>query len=212
MNRRAFVTSTVAVALGRLLRAQQCALIAPGVVGCRTEISINQVYLAATLQQCPEWCWAASTEAIFKFFGHKIDQKAIVTATYGQVACIGAQKPIQIAQALSRKWTDDNGNDFRLRITAAYDPLSGVNAINNSIIVNEINNGRPLIYCNTHHCMVICGVDYRPSLTGPLIDAVGVMDPWPLSPTLHNLSQPELIPMHLGGQMMFLASVNVADA
>lgn len=200
------------LAIGRLLRAQQCGLIAPGVVGCKTAISIEEISLAATLQQCPEWCWAASTASIFKFFDHEIDQKAIVAATYGQVACVAALRPIQIAQALSRRWTDDDGNNFRLGITAAYDPLSGVNAINNSIIVNEINNGRPLIYCNTHHCMVICAVDYRPSPAGPLIDAVGVMDPWPLSPRLHNLSPPEMIPMHLGGQMMFLASVNVADA
>jgi hypothetical protein len=150
--------------------------------------------------------------AIFKFFGHEIDQKAVVMAAYGQIACMPALKPIQIAQALSRKWTDDNGDDFQLRITAAYDPLSGVNAIDNAIIVNEIDNGRPLIYCNTHHCMVICGVNYRPSPVGPLIDAVAVMDPWPLSPRLHNLSPPEMTPMHLGGQMMFLASVNVADA
>ena len=187
-------------------------MIAPSVVGCQTAISIERVSLAATLQQCPEWCWAASTAAIFKFFGHEIDQKAVVIATYGQVACMPALRPIQIAQALSRQWTDNDGDDFQLRITAAYDPQSGISAINNAIIVNEINNGRPLIYCNTHHCMVICGVTYRPSPAGPLIDAVGVMDPWPFAPRIHNLSPPEMIPRHIGGQMMFLASVDVADS
>ena len=102
----------------------------------------------------------------------------------------------QIASDLSSPWTDD----FESTLTAAYDFQAGVLAINNAIIVNELLEGRPLLYCNTHHAMVICGVDYRPSPIGPLIDGLAVMDPWPAAPRLHPLSRPELFPAHRGGQ------------
>src|SRR5579875_142136 len=200
MDRRAFGISAVCFGVVSALKAQQCAMIAPGVAGCRVSIALPQVALAATLQHCPEWCWAASTSAMFKFFGHDVAQEDIVKAAYGQIACMPALRPIQIAQALSRKWTDSDGDDFRLRITAAYDPSSNLLAINNAIVVNEVASGRPLIYCNTHHCMVICSVDYRPTQMGPVIDGITVVDPWPYSPTIHALSAAEMRPIHLGGQ------------
>lgn len=211
MDRRKFAISAVLSGISCFLSAERCATIAPGVVGCRSEIDIDQVELAATLQHCPMWCWAASISAVFKFFDHDVDQEDIVRGTYGQLGCLPALRPIQIAQALSKSWTDNDGDRFRLRITSAYDPYSGINATNNAIIVNELNHNRPLIYCNTHHAMVVSAVDYRPTPMGPMIDGVGVIDPWPDSPRLHPLSRPEIVPVHLGGQMTFLASVNVVD-
>ncbi|MBT9329833.1 hypothetical protein D0Y96_002185 [Acidipila sp. 4G-K13] len=167
--------------------------------------------LAATLQQCPEWCWAASISMVFKFFGHPLDQKTIVARKYHSLVCMSALSASQIASDLSDSWTDDNGDDFSSELTAAYDFRAGVLAIDNAIIVNELLNGRPLLYCNTQHAMVVCAADYRPGPVEPAIDGIAVMDPWPYSPRIHPLSPPEMIPAHMGGQMTFLASVDITD-
>jgi hypothetical protein len=212
MDRRKFIAVSLAAGFNRMLDAQQCALIAPGVVGCRAEINFPSVVLASTLQQCPEWCWAASISMVFKFFGHPLDQKKIVMQKYKQLVCMPALTSAQIASDLSDTWTDDDGDDFSSTLTAAYDFHAGVLAINNAVIINELINQRPLLYCNTQHAMVIVAADYRPSPAGPLIDGIAVMDPWPSSPRVHPLSRAELIPAHQGGQMTFLAAVSVSDS
>jgi hypothetical protein len=209
MNRREFLAMSVVGSLGYAAHAQQCQMIAPGVQGCRAQIALPSVLLAATLQGCPEWCWAASVSTVFKFFGHPLDQQTIVMQKYGQVVCMPALTSSQIAQDLSDTWTDQNGTQFTSSLTAAYDAQAGVLAINNAIIINELLHQRPLLYCNTHHAMVITAADYRPNPAGPSIDGIGVVDPWPPSPRLHPLSPPELIPAHLGGQMTFLAAIRV---
>jgi hypothetical protein len=211
MNRRVFLSGSIAAALHQVLRGQQCAPIPPGVIGCRAKIDFPNVVLASTLQQCPQWCWAASISMVFKFFQHPLDQKKIVLRKYGQVVCMPARTAEQIAEDLNDEWVDDRGKPFTSTLTAAYDFQAGVLAINNAIIINELINQRPLLYCNTHHAMVICAADYRPSPAGPLIDAVAVMDPWPWAPRIHPLSRPELLPAHTGGQMTFLASVRITD-
>lgn len=212
MNRRAFLGTSFSAAMlaaSRLSRAQNCSFVAPGVSGCEVKLSFPSVMLAATLQQCPEWCWAASISMVFKFFGHPVDQKSIVKQTYGALVCRTSANQ-EIGSDLSRSWTDDNGDSFTSSVTAAYDVDAGIVAIDNAIIVNELLNQRPLLYCNSHHAMVVCAVDYRPSLAGPVIDAVYVMDPWPPAQRVHALSQAERYPAHVGGDMHFLASLSVA--
>lgn len=219
MRRRDFLAVSAAYGVHRLLPdnpreihadgLNQCGLIAPGVVGCRVQLPFPSVMLADTLQQCPEWCWAASISMVFKFFGHPLDQKEIVMQQYQQVVCMPALTSTQIASDLSRSWQDDKGVDFTSQLTAAYDAQAGVFAIDNAIVVNELTNRRPLLYCNTHHAMVVCGVSYRPGPAGPIIDRVDVMDPWPSSPRIHPLSPLEMVPAHMQGQMMFLAAVAV---
>ncbi len=160
-------------------------------------------------QECPEWCWAASTAMIFAAHGHRTDQKKIVAKVFGGLACKPAGTPLAIAQALSAPWVDDSGQSFQASISAAYDPTDGIMAISNNFIINELANDRPVLYCNTHHAMVIVDFNYVMSPMGPAPQQVGVLDPWPGSPDYHPLSQPEMygINMAPGGQMTFLAAV-----
>lgn len=144
---------------------------------------------------------------IFSFYGHPVDQKRIVTSMFGNLVCAGANTTV-IGTALSGHWVDDHGTPFQSRVVAAFDPANGINAINNAIIVNELLNNRPMLYCNTHHAMVNVGVDFIPTPAGPNVVNVGVADPWPLSPSFHPLSCPEIIPVP-AGQMTFLATVRV---
>jgi len=214
MNRRSMIVSTTAFIGANYLHAQ-CGI--PSSVGtiCRAQLSLPQIMLDAQVQQCPEWCWAASAAMIFTFHGHPIDQKQIVLRTYHQLACWPAMSNANMASALSGDYIDNMGNNFTAKITAAFDAQLGFSNIDNSIVVNELNNGRPLIICNTHHAMVLSLVDYQPmpAPNPPRVLVGGVIDPWPYSPRVHNLSYPEIVPLGLPispgivGQMMFLASV-----
>ena len=161
-------------------------------------------------QECPEWCWAASTAMIFAAYGHPIDQKEIVKKVFKNLACRPAGTSSTIASALSDEWTDNYGKKFQSTIIAAYDAQNNIHAINNAIIANELSNNHPLLYCNTHHAMVNVSVDFISTPWGPTnVSSVGVLDPWPQSPPYHVLSAAEMRPVNLGGQMMFLASVRV---
>jgi hypothetical protein len=215
MNRRKFVSNAALAGFGQIARAQLPYLPPPPQTA---QIAFPQVALAAEIQQCPEWCWAASLSAVFRFFGKTVDQRTIVMRKYGQLVCAPSQTAAQIAAFLNTQWIDEaTGRPFMCRLTAAFDAMAGVGAINNGIIVNELASQRPVIYCNLSHCMVIVGVTYLPTIPFPSIQNAMVMDPWPLSPRLHPLSPPEMFPAQFGplgyiggGQMSFLGTVLVS--
>lgn len=169
--------------------------------------SINPQLFAQNFhsQQLPEWCWAASISNIFAFYGHPLQQPTVVQAVYHTVANLPAISARMIATQVNRPWRDDNGRPFQAHLTAAYDAQAGVAAINNMYIVNELAHGRPLLMCNTHHCMVVTAVDYTPLQ----VVQVWVFDPWPLSPTVHALPPIEAIPANLGGQLTFVGAIAV---
>ena len=147
---------------------------------------------------------------VFGFFGHDISQEEIVRQAYGGIVCMPGST-LTIAKGLSRVWTDSGGSGFRSRIVAAFDPANGVNAINNNIIAQELAHDHPLLYCNTHHAMVLTAVTYFPTQPVVNIQGMGVVDPWPASPRLHNLTPAECIAAPIGGQMTFLATIRVED-
>lgn len=161
-------------------------------------------------QECPQWCWAASIAMILTRLGHPMDQKVIVSSTFGGLVCMGAPNTLTIAADLSRPWTDLNGVSFVSRVTAAYDPANGIANLNNRMIIDELSNDRPLLYCNQHHAMVLVVADYLDTPSGPNMLGGAVLDPWPLSPEWHYLSAREFTPIQWGGEMTFLAAVDVA--
>jgi hypothetical protein len=147
---------------------------------------------------------------IFSSFGHPIDQKKIVVANFSSLQCAPAGSTLRMALNLSGSWVDDNGVPFQSTVTTAYDPANNVNSNNNVILVNELLNNRPLLYANRTHAMVVVSFDYIDGPAGPGPLAVGVLDPWPYSPDFHLLNPREMIPVTSGGDMTFLASVDVS--
>ena len=211
MRRRAFLYGTVATA-------------ALAQIGCMSpnppnpvpasnvktaSVNMTQLYQSIMQQQCEAWCWAASISMIFHFYGHPLMQAEIVAATFGAVICVPSGNTTNIAADLSRTYIDDQGVLFNSSLTAAYDFFWGINTFDNQLIVNTLNSNNPLLYCNTHHAMVVYSVDYIPTAGEPNIVAVNVVDPWPFSQPTHPLSAAEMVPANLGGEMTFLASVRV---
>ena len=162
-------------------------------------------------QECPEWCWAASSAMIFAAHGHRIDQKKVVERVFHLDVCRPAPATSVIGEVLSGVWQDDSDRVFKSTVVAAYDPSNGIMNIDNTFIMGELAANRPLLYANTHHAMVVTAMDYMATPSGIYPQAVGVLDPWPYNHPFHPLDATEMRPSHAGGQMMFLASVNVAD-
>jgi len=162
-------------------------------------------------QDCQEWCWAASASMIFAMHGHPVAQERIVMAAYGRLVCASANTTT-ILRVLNSNWQDDNGVRFQPVVTAAYDVMNRVNRINNTIIAGELAANRPMLYCNTHHAMVVTDMEFFDTPYGPDVRRVDVLDPWPYSQDMHPLSPPEMAPAHMGGQMTFLAAVQVTSA
>lgn len=208
MNRRSFLLAATSLAISPLAHASQQVIGPAGPMGIPTRAWVARPDIVR--QQCPEWCWAASASMIFAAHGHPVDQKKIVASVFGGLACAPAGKTLTMGQVLSSSWVDDSGAAFQSTVNAAYDPMDDIVAINNAVIADELRQNKPLLYANTHHAMVVCEADFFATPMGPNVQRVGVLDPWPYSPSFHFLSPAEMVPMHLGGQMTFLASVDIA--
>jgi hypothetical protein len=198
------------------------AAIAGGISGCipnpgpagsnisTAQVNIQQLAQVVTQQQCEEWCWAACMSMLFDFYGHPLSQPEIVLATYGKVVCLPAGSTTTIGRDLSRNYIDDRGILFGSRVISAYDVFNGINTFTNQTIVDALNSNNPLLYCNTHHAMILYSVSYVPTPTGPNIQLVQVIDPWPFNPRSHALTASEMVRADLGGEMTFLAEVHVS--
>jgi len=158
-------------------------------------------------QQCPLWCWAASAAMIFGSHDHPIDQMVIVQRVFGGLVCAPSGNTTNITAILNVPWIDARGEAFRPHITAGYDVFNGILAINNTIIISELADDRPLLYCNQSHAMVLVACDFVATPVGPRILAAGVLDPMPGVPDFHALSPGELVPAHLGGALTYVAAV-----
>ena len=146
---------------------------------------------------------------IFAMYEHPTDQLQIVTKAFGQSKCEPATGLV-MQKVLSGTWNDKRGNEFGSRVTARYDPASGVMSINHALIVELLTDNKPVLYANTHHAMVIVSADYVEGPSGPNVVSIGVLDPWPANPGYRPLTPAEMVPVHQGGQMAFLASVEIA--
>jgi nuclear transport factor 2 (NTF2) superfamily protein len=173
----------------------------------RAEVDASSFAKTYKPQEMSQWCWAASISNIFAFYDHPVEQEKIVQQVYGRTVNLPAFSGSVIARQVNRVWTDDNGKRFRAKLTAAYDFDARIFAINNNFMINELRHGRPFLFGNTSHCMVVTAIDFSPVR---VVD-VGVFDPWPTSRGTRRLSAAEMMPMNQGGQMRFLATLTVTD-
>lgn len=177
---------------------------------CEVGVSLPEMIETYQSQQASQWCWAASIAMIFRHYDYDVSQTTIVRTLYGTLTNLPAFTTAQIAQLLSRDWTDDNGRRFRCRVRAAYDVFFGITGITNSYIVRELRAERPLLYCNRSHAMVLTAVAFIQTPMGPQIVNVGFADPYP-GMGIRGPRGGEAYPAHAGGEMTFLASPSVTN-
>ena len=211
MNRRQLLTGLTIAVTGLPLKVfayQQCN---PAGV-CEVGISMQRLHQTYADQEMSQWCWAASIQMIFSYYGYYVSQEEIVFRAYGTIDNIPALSGAVISQALTRRWIDQNGNRFDVRLLAAYDADAGVNAINNQLILQSLAEERPLVFGNISHAMVLTAAAFQSTPMGPQIFNLGFMDPWPGN-GIRGLNDPlELRPMHLGGHIRYLALPIITSA
>ena len=136
------------------------------------------------------WCWVASAQAIFEFYGHDVDQTQIVTQVLGSPVVTTANAPIMLSM-LNNTYTDRAGKLFSTRTPQIWDAFSwlsanpffmqrlGAKPLDNTGIRNALAAGRPLLIGTSHHAMVLVGMAYRQ--VGPRIlpQQALVLDPAP---------------------------------
>lgn len=196
------------------LRGLAALIAAPSAVAAEAQLGgqLRRAYVRQPQlirQSCPMWCWAASIAMIFAAHGFRVRQERIVEETFGARVCAPSGPTINIARALTRVWEDDRGGRFRSKISAAYDVFFGVNSLDNEFMIDELSNDKPLLVCNRSHAMVLVSVDYIDSPTGVRVHRVGVLDPYPATSGYRLLSPSEATVVQQGGEMTFLAAVDV---
>jgi hypothetical protein len=180
MNRRQFLTTTVAATVAGLSSGSAQALLTctpfmpPGVQQCDAGINsevANVVAAAVNGQHLTQWCWAASIEAVFRYYGFNISQEEIVRQTWGTIVNLPGQ-PWQILANLNRPWVDANGRQFVVSgDTYSANPMTAA---------QDLAHNMPLIIGTQGHAMVLTSLRYGRDYwgNGQVTSAI-VRDPWP---------------------------------
>ena len=172
---------------------------------CRAGITLSNALLAYAAQQMPLWCWAASIEMIFRAHGYYVPQADIVRAVYGDVVNLPAFSGYSMSTQLNRDWTDSQGRRFRVALSGLYDFDARAFNLSHSQVIGALKAGNPLLYANLSHAMMLGIVDYYPASPEPGFRAFGFADPWPGNGLRGATDNREMVAMHRGGHLRYLA-------
>jgi len=176
---------------------------------CISEVDFNNfAQTAFQNQQSSQWCWAAAISMLFSYYKHPVSQQAIVQSLYGATVNLPSGPGWNIASRVNTSWVDANGQRFRAQLTGAYDYDAGVMTVNNAMLVNELDQDRPVIIGTRGHAVVGTAIQYYVTPAGPYITGIGVFDPWP-GRGARGLDPREMLAIHMGGDLRFLATVRV---
>lgn len=149
-------------------------MMANGVQVCEAGIDSSLAHVTAAAvngQHQTQWCWAASIEMVFRYYGYRVPQEKIVADTWGNIVNLPGQ-PGQILANLNRVWIDAQGRRFR----AGGDSYSA----NPITAAQDLANDMPLIIGTMGHAMVLTSLTYLRAMNGAgEVKAAVVRDPWP---------------------------------
>ena len=150
-------------------------------------------YVAAPQMQS-QWCWAACIQMIFRYYGVSISQEKIVARTYGSDAYGSLPNWPGSWQAITanlNNWDIDSGRQY-YAVGASFS-----HGIPDSAgVIDELRKGHPIILAyasgpNSGHAVVLTGVSYINSYSGPIITTAIVRDPWPSPENIANSGRVE---------------------
>jgi len=211
MKRRDFLSGLgaagVAIAASPVQAYNNCQVMPFGQL-CEAGVNLPTMIEAYDPQHMSQWCWAASIEMVFRYYGYQVSQQTIVQQTYGFVGNIPAVTGMAITRNLNRTWTDETGRRFRVSVRGLYDADANILGITDPQIVNALMNEQPLLFGNRSHAMVLVSVAYTPMQ----IVNVGFADPWPGNGLRGPVNPREGLAMHRGGEMRYLCLPRVEAA
>lgn len=138
-------------------------------------------YCAAS-QRSSNWCWAASLQMIFNYYGVNISQEQIVYRSYGidpQGNLPNWAGSFEVITANLNNWNIDNfGRRYSVSANLNWGAPSPV------YLIQELAAQRPVLVGyqsgpNTGHAVVITACSFTQTNFGPIINSIVVRDPFP---------------------------------
>ncbi len=136
----------------------------------------------ASNQHNTNWCWAASLQMIFNYYGVGITQEQIVKRTYGTDATGHLPNwtgsfPV-ITENLNNWNVDNSGKRYLVQASMNWGAPSP------TYLVEELQAQHPILIGYTPdgytgHAVVITACSYVQTDYGPEIESIVVRDPWP---------------------------------
>jgi hypothetical protein len=189
---------------------------APGLLpkSCSAMIDLQRYHSQETFarQLQSEWCWAACVSMICRYHGFHLSQSRIVQQMHGELINKPGDDRL-LTDALNRNWEDDDGK--LLRTTAqVFSPILDKFNVDNRKVIEDLKNDFPLLCGARKHATVVARADYYDGPDGPpLVFQVHVIDPYPgaAQPPLYArlLQHDETVPVTIGGELRYLASIRV---
>ncbi len=174
-------------------------------------IASNQLNYIASSQENSQWCWAASIQMVFRYYGIGITQSQIVSRTYGTDHWGNLPDwpaSLQTIHNNLNNWSIDNNGHY-YEVSAEM----GTGMPSPAFLVEELSNGNPVILgYNTGqggHAVVITALSYIPTDYGPQVQSIIVRDPWPNYANLQNLGRIEYPAYNLAANIQAYWSVRV---
>lgn len=172
-----------------VILAMLCFLQPSGTQAMEAKLDEGRISNSYQEQELPVWCWAASIEMAFKYYGvNNINQPTIVARTFGAVIPTTGDF---IAISRNLNYAFDTQDSKRYIVSASILPVntqpffSGPWGVTPEAIVNHLKNGRPIIVAYqssiyTSHAVLLSGVTYKINPLGRIeISSLTVRDPYP---------------------------------
>ncbi|WP_461044012.1 C39 family peptidase [Spirosoma harenae] len=155
----------------------------------------------ASAQTNSNWCWAASLQMIFNYYGIDITQAQIVRRSYGSDPYGNLPNwtgSMQLITANLNNWSFTNsGIQYSVQASLNLGPP------NPTYMIQELSAGRPILIGyksgpNSGHAVVITACSYIQTNLGPYIQSIVVRDPWPSPQNIANQGRVEYPALNLG--------------
>lgn len=161
-------------------------------------------YYAAS-QQNSNWCWAASLQMIFNYYGVDIRQDQIVRGSYGTDPYGRLPNWTGSTGLITRNLNNWNVDNRGRRYAVQSRMYNG--APTPVYLVQELSAGRPVLIgyrsgANSGHAVVITAVSYYNTVYGPQIQSIVVRDPWPSPQNIRNNGRVEYPANKIASLMM----------
>lgn len=135
---------------------------------------------AANSQQQANWCWLASIEMAFRYYGYSVPQQKLLELLWGNIEDMPGRAE-QIIGATNRVYTDDSGKRFRAESIEVGSWLEASVALSRDIPV-LVGYAQP---GGIGHMTMVVGIQMQAlyNNVGQVVDSrvsdVVLWDPWP---------------------------------
>lgn len=145
-------------------------------------ISRDKFNYFSSSQRNSNWCWAASLQMVFNYYGVSITQEQIVARSYGtdQTGSLpNWAGSFPVITANLNNWNADNkGREYVVAASLNW------GAPTPAYLIQELTAQHPVLIGyqsgpGTGHAVVITACSYIQTANGPIVESIIVRDPWP---------------------------------